>query len=332
MKKKLRNIVWTIVYLTTISLFILTVLEIVYRNQCFDFFYVELNTLNTSNELQCGEKKILVFGDSFGAQKNSYVQLLKDSLYNYAVINCSVPGTSMREMSYMAKRRIDQFSPEKIILQYYVGNDLIDILHPYNTESISWLRNIYWLLADRFSVLAWVNYKLGALRTQFDEEQKFVVPSNTEAFSYANYNGRVKLLIRADKYFISKSILLNDKQYNKAFEQLINYSISIENYFKHRNPSGEVILLVIPHCTQIDKRYQLNYENMGAAFENMTNIGEDNFYRGISSRFRSSKFVNPIDSFQLSERIGKQVYFQNDDHLNNSGQTIVGQILLHIIR
>jgi len=319
-------------YFTAISLFMLFILEIIYRNQYFDFFRVELSALNTSKELQSSKKKILVFGDSFGAQQNSYVQLLKDSLYNYAVINSSVPGTSMREMSYLAKRRIDQFNPEKIILQYYVGNDLIDILHPYNRESISCLRNIYWFLADRFSFLAWINYKLGAWRTQFDKEQKFVAPSNTEAFSFTNYNGRVKLLIRADKYFISRSILLNDEQYKKAFEQLTGYSIAIEDYFKHRNPNGEIILLVIPHCTETNKRYQFNYESMGATFENKTATGGYNFYSGISSKFRASKFVNPTDSFQLSEKMGKQVYFQNDEHLNNSGQKIVGQIVLHIVR
>lgn len=329
MKNKLVTVISAIAYCITILIASLLLLEIVYRNQFFDFYSVELNALNSQQELHSSKKKILILGDSFGAQQESYIQLLKDSLPGFSVVNSSVPGTSAREMSYLAKSRIAQFNPDKIIIQLYVGNDLIDIKHPVNFQEISCLRNLYWFMADKFSSLAWVNYKLGALRTRLDSEQKFVVPSNTDSFSVANYNGRVKLLIRADKKFISRSVLLSDENYRCAFRQLTDYISAIETRFHQTHPQREIILVCIPHCSEVNQEYEVNYKKLGAVFDRSQQNGLVNFYSVLKSKFQDFTFVNVIDSLSQTERNGTAVYFKNDEHLNKKGQQIVGQQILH---
>ncbi len=329
MKNKFITIISAITYCITILIVTLSVLEVVYHNQLFDFYCVELNTLNSQQELHSNKKKILILGDSFGAQQKSYVQLLKDSLHNFSVINSSVPGTSAREMSYLSQRRIDQFNPDKIIIQMYVGNDLIDIKHAYNFHTISWVRNFYWFMADNFSSLAWINYKLGALRTNLDYEQNFVVPSNTDSFSVANYNGRVKLLIRANARFIAQSILLEDEKYQCAFRELTNYISAIEKRFHQTHPNGEIVLVCIPHCSEVNQHYKINYEKLGALFNRSEYKSEVNFNSKLKLQFEELTFVNIMDSLSQAEINGTAVYFQNDEHLNKKGQQIVGQQILH---
>ncbi len=329
MTKRLNNIAVAF-SISALALFVaLLLLEIIYRYQYIDFYNAELSALNKPEELKSEKKKILVLGDSFSAQHDSYVEVLKDSLTNFTVINSAIPGTSMREMSYLAKHRIEQFKPDKIIIQLYVGNDLIDIKHPYNLQVISWLRNLYWFMADNFSSLAWVNYKLGAVRTNLDSEQKFVVPNNTDTFSVEKYNGRVKLLIRADKKFISRSILLNDENYQGAFAQMAKFLQTIEEGFYQKKPNGEIILVCIPHCTEVNQQYEVNYKKLDAVFDRSQQKNLVNFYSVLKSKFQEFTFVNILDSLSQAEINGTAVYFQNDEHLNKKGQQIVGQQILH---
>lgn len=332
MIKRIKNFV-TVFCITLLTLGLcLLALEVIYRYQWIDFYRSELNSLNRKAELTSPKKKILVCGDSFSAQPHSYVQLLKDSLHDYTVINSAVSGTSMREMSLLAQKRIDEFRPDKLILQLYAGNDLTDISHPYNLRDISLLRNLYWKTSDHLYSLAWINYRLGGIRTPLDNEQRFSIPNDSDTFSVTGYNGRVKLLIKADPEFIQQSINLQNENYRKAFCRTAKYLDEISAYFLKQNPHGEILLLTVPVCIEVNERYKRNYEKLGAAFHPATDKHSETFYTRLQDLFPKFTFVNPSDSLINYELNGNAVYFTNDDHLNANGQMVTGKAVLKTIK
>ncbi|HLP50857.1 MAG TPA: hypothetical protein VK154_08230 [Chitinophagales bacterium] len=328
MKKLLKNTLTGLCITIITLLLMLAVLEVAYRYQWVDFYASELRQLNRHEDLNSTKKKILVFGDSFSAQQGSYVAQLKYApLNNHCVINSSVAGISAREINLFAQSRIDEFKPDKIVIQLYTGNDLVDISHPYNWDSISVVRNLYWKTSDLCWSLAWLNYKLATLRQVFDTEQSFKYPRVTDTFSVNGYAGRVKMLLRADRQFIEKSVLLKDEKYHTAFNRMVDYVQSISNYFYSTNPNGKVVVLVIPHCTEVKEEYRSNYDMLGAVFTQPCGTVYP-FYTLLQQRIKGPTIVDCSVPLHKAQSMGIQTYYYSDEHLTHDGQKVVYKTIL----
>ncbi|HRG88872.1 MAG TPA: hypothetical protein PLW44_07650, partial [Chitinophagales bacterium] len=281
----------------------LLLLEFAFRYQWFDFYNVELNALNSAISKSPDSKKILVFGDSFSAANNGYVTMLRDSLTWVSVVNSAVPGTCMREMSFIARNRIDSYKPDVLIVQLYPGNDLTDISHPVNYDSVSFLRNLYWLAVDNWGSLGWLNYKLAGVRQLIDREQHFVVPQVSDTFLIKNYSSRVKLLIKADRGFIANSARVAAGKYSKAFDKQLNYIKSIAAYYKSVKPDGRVVLLVVPHCSMVSPVYYHNYQLMGAIL-NEDNNSASIFTIKLAAQLPGLLLLDATNALAYKERAG----------------------------
>ena len=128
-KVNFRNLVKKFLYLLYLIVIVVILMEVAYRFQIIDFYRAELNALNPHRNAAktTAKKTLLVFGDSFTVQTNSWLNQLRIDSPHYRIINSAITGTSIVEASYIAPGRIKAFDPDIVIYQVYVGNDLLGI-------------------------------------------------------------------------------------------------------------------------------------------------------------------------------------------------------------
>ena len=108
-----RNLVKKLLYLLYLVVIVVILMEAAYRFQIIDFYRQELNALNPEQTTTktTGKKTVLVFGDSFTVQSNSWLNQLRIDSPEYSIINSAITGTSIVETSYVAPGRI-KIDPE----------------------------------------------------------------------------------------------------------------------------------------------------------------------------------------------------------------------------
>ncbi len=287
---------------------VLVLLEFAYRYQWIDFYKSELQGLNP--DFREGEPTLLVFGDSFTAQQNGYIDQLRDSLPGWNVVNSAVPGTCARHASYMAGRRIAQFRPHTVIYQMYLGNDFLEESPPVNWSELSFLRNAYWKFSNTFRFTAFLNYRMGQvsadLNADFDET---TVTKEMTEFDSDKYSGRCKMLIKAQPDFLNNVYHVKEPLV-QAFENSIQYIQDIE---KQLADSTRFVVMVIPHPASVSEVYQQQFEAMGA------NLRRSDKYPVID---RLRQEFSEVWWAQECLKYGH--YYNNDEHLNAQGQAALG--------
>jgi hypothetical protein len=86
-------------------------------------------------------------------------------------------------------------------------------------------------------------------------------------------------------------------------------------------------LLVLPHCAQVSEGQKRNMAALGAEFSSEWSTSPDYpFLNRIAGHTQGRATVlNPLPAFQAAEATGKQLYFNNDPHLNAAGQEMLGE-------
>jgi hypothetical protein len=306
----------------------LGVFEIAYRYYWFDFYGHIFTNLNVNYSRQKSKQNLLVFGDSFGAQPNNYVQLLQDSS-GHQVYNLSIPGTSGLDHAIFALKKIKEHHPDTIIFQLYIGNDLLDVSPPINWKELSFVRNTYWLLSKYFISLKYLNFEFGQLRA-FTNSQLTTPELTAHSFSVEYYSERTKLYLKANPDYIQQSVLVT-KPMSDSFIKLMNAYRTIISCVP---PNTSVFFLIIPHCTQTHNRYAKQYQELGMKSFDSKLIQQLNypFVSQIQTTFPNAHIINPLGYFQELEQSGLNLYFKNDPHLNKTGQKMLYNFSLKCLR
>lgn len=317
--KRLRRILSYGLFLIVVTT---ALLELAYRYQWVDFYANEITALSD----QDSEKpNVLVFGDSFSAQRHGYLNELREQFPEYDFINSAVPGTCGVQAKHMAKSRLKKYKPELVIFQLYVGNDLLDIEHPINWETLNWKRNLYWWLADRIHVLGFFNYRMAQLSHQIAQDGlEGTDGKTTDAFSPDKYSPRTQLYIKANPGYLEQSILLKNGA-NETMEKLL---AAYESIIEQLDDQTEFAFLIIPHCVQVGHSYKINYHEMGAIFSQNLNTEGYPFLNVIRERFGSERVLNPLPILKQKEEEGKNCYFANDPHMTTVGHKALAETIL----
>lgn len=302
--------------------------ELTYRAQWLDFYSTELNGFNSKAALSENDKdRVLILGDSFSADTSSYVVKLRNQFPQLDFINAAIPGTGIREVNCIAKNRIEQFNPSLVIYQIYVGNDLFDIRKPLD-GNISISRKIFWWLTDRLLVLRYINYKAGQVKNFFGLNPIHQQYRSDENFSAEKFSSREKLLLQAEPLLIENSVLLKSGRKADA-EELINGLEELDKVAKSKN--ARLIVLLIPHCAQVNEGYRSKMEKMGAQFTNKIALHKTDFalYSFINVKLKDEQIeiLNPLQLLQQTDTSGNLLYYQNDIHLNTKGQKVIADFL-----
>jgi hypothetical protein len=301
-----------------------------YRRQLIDAYAPELARYNDHADIEsrAGRSTVLVMGDSFTAGSDSYPSLLRHGLPGHRVINAGVPGTGPRQMLWVAPRRFAQFHPDIFIYQVYVGKDLFDIRYSVNWSDVSLARNLYWTLANRLGFLVYLNYRLAQYRGNAASPEIGI--NAPGPFSVQRYTRRPAIYLAADPTLIEDQVgVLRGRR--RDFEV---FGHTLDALTRLCAPEVcRAYLLVIPHCAQVSARYLSHTEAIGGVFNHrglMVEV-EYPFVRETRERLRrvpNATVLNPIEALRRAENEGRPVYYENDDHLNASGQAEIARVLL----
>ena len=322
-----------------LSLFLtLSLFELSYRYQVIDFYHPELVTFNSVADLQQPDTRpaLLFFGDSFTAGNECYANILRNKLPGLRIINTSIPGSGAVQAAYIAKRRIRRFHPSFLIYQIYIGNDLFDISYPINWQKLSFLRNLYWSLANHFRSLAFLNYRLGQSREEifrrgyYAYSQGGSLYQTDEKFSPEKFLNNEPLMLKADPRIIEKQVLLLEER-KKDFFRLVKY---LEYLISFRDTNCSCYFLVLPHASQVSREYQERSKRLGALFEHGDSIlrSESFFAQQLQEAFPHCMIIDPLKVFQSKEQQGISLFWPNDIHLNPNGNEILAEYLANILR
>lgn len=297
--------------------FTVALLEVSYRFQWIEFYNVELQHLNSAKQLKSDQETVLIFGDSFSAQSDNYVDHLRDALPHFNFVNAAIPGTSIRQHQLFLQKRIKKFQPTKIIYQAYVGNDLTDVSHPINFQQLSLARNVYWWLSDHLLIIPYLNYRLSILKSKPTSR----VIANDSSFDVARYNPRTKLYLSANPSVYNEAILTTGKL-KEVYEEWLEM---IEVFLKEIPKEIEVMIVVVPHCTQVNAEYKKRYEQLGASFSLYPVNDTFPFFTRLKEKFSGYKVLNPVPALSQAQ----DVYLMHDPHFSKKGHEVLSRVVLN---
>lgn len=329
MLKKVLMLFGYLIFLFTV---VLVLLNLIYTSGFFDFYAPELKFFNSRDDLSGGKDKdtIIIMGDSFTASNAGYPNILRNILPHYSIVNSAIPGTGIIQAEIIGRKRIAQFKPRVFIYQIYTGNDLFDITYPVNWKNISFIRNIYWLVANRLPVVSYMNYRIGQLMVaetgRYIEYSPSIFPyKEAGEFSVKSYTKHDIICNTADEKLISDTILLEGKRKND-FNALV---VKLDTLLNYLPPGCKKFIVVVPHMSQLNKLYLDRAVQLGAKFSETDRILETEypFIRQLRAKFPDVVIINPLIPFRNAVRDGMEVYYMNDAHLNSNGQKILSDVI-----
>ncbi len=312
------------VQLVIISCITFLLFEVAYRYGVIDFYKAEIKVLNPNNSIESTSVDYLVFGDSFSTPTGNYVDRLRSKHTEKSFLNLSIPGTGIKQVNTFAKKKIKRYNPTHIIYQVYIGNDLLDVRHVSNWETISFARNIYWKTTDYMWSGVYINQKLKGLNRSKGNTHAL----KKETFSKVSYAKRQGLLFHTDANYLYKTITVQEdflNRYNVWKEELRSFLEVIPSDVK-------VSIVFIPHEAQVHDRYYHHMLALGAQFDDKENVQKDDyeFYRKAVIDFKmfdNVSFYNPLAFLKQKEATEHRVYYTNDPHFSDQGQIALYEFL-----
>ena len=303
-----------------VSVSVLLLLEAAYRLYLIDFYRPELEAHNPDLKIDERKQTILFLGDSFTGHHESFVSHLRRELgFSLNLVNGAVSGTGIIETELLAQDRIQEFNPDLMVYQIYLGNDLMDIKHRISGHS-SLLRRFYYSLSDRLRVIKFINYRTGQMRSAVTWNDDSNYRASGNAFKEGNYSERQIRIFAEDPGILCSTLeLRNGRQ--AEFERLISGVAAIKN---NLGKNGQLILIIIPHCAQVSGVYEKRMVELGM---NEMECETMRFVQEIRNNFPTVEIIDPLSEFQRLEREGMELYYQDDPHLSPIGQVELGKLV-----
>ena len=312
------------------SLGLLFAAEIVFRHQLIDTYHAELQKLNSTAALSV-EADVLFLGDSMTAGSTYYPsQLAKSEAFaNVNVVNAAVSGFTARDAAMVAPGRVARFKPKVAVYQIYVGNDLLEIEPPKMGASGLARRTYWWTVNRGWRSLAWLNYRLRGFSPESLKARRLQEPPPT-MFAPAKYQSRERRWIEEYPEYL---LVQRNVDSESAWDRY-QYSLSelTESLLK---TADTVVLLVVPHCTEVSDIYRQRFEMMGLGENHQPPLSGGGEWRERLSAFAEARLqVELVDAraaLALEEAKGNRTYLLNDPHLSDHGQTTLAQLLESVL-
>lgn len=316
MKKRLHKVAKLAIGIKLAVVLALGLFEMAYQQQWWDFYAVEWKALNEGARPKEGNYKVLVFGDSFGAQPDGFVEKWREADSTVTIYNASIPGTCGVQHAMILARRLADVTPDLVLFQVYEGNDLWDASLPTSQEAFSWQRNTFYRLASWWKSLAYLNYKFGQLKWLVNQDGlETGNPKKDGTFSPNAYHRRTQLYLEANPHYLSETFTLKGKWARDGAQTLVSVYRSMIDQLPD---STQYQFLLIPHCTRVAQHYADQYRQMGATLVEQ-DVESSGFKDKLIEAFGKAHVYDAMPTLKDAEENGVACYFANDPHLNDVG-------------
>lgn len=328
--------------LALVALFLLGAMEMIYRLQLIDCYRGELEQNNRPGDLKSpsDKKTLLIMGDSFAAQRDTFAFDLRRSLdEDWRTINSAIGGTGVIQAKILAPGRFHRFVPQLFLYEVYVGNDLFDLRYPSAWGRVSPLRSFYWLGSRNIRSLAWLNYKIGQIRARvfrpsLGKSGRIYHPQK-DKFSPGKFERRDRIYAKAEPDMVADSVLLRGRRRRDFKTYLRALDALLGNCSTHE---CRVILIVIPHFSQLGPEAAQRAREIGFSIPDSPHYLNFDypFVQALQQHLSKTRpqaiLINPLETFAREERKGHKIYYRHDSHLNPIGQRLLAHLVLGELR
>ena len=344
-RKILQHAAKTLAYCVFCLVVLMAALELFYRFQVVDTYAPELRRNNRAEDLAPGQPgagpTILVLGDSFSVTLANYPSLMRKACGDCRIINSAIGGAGIIQANLVAEHRFRQFSPQIMIYQAYVGNELFDVRYPSAWGRVSLVRNLYWTVAQHLRSIGFLNYRAGHLFSPAEDRSQATdgpgspagaLTSNPAEFSTQRYYWRTQIHFRAEPTHLQDAVLLHDSR-REDFNAFLD---ELRRLLEHcQAPDCRAYVLVIPHSAQVWPRYLEHMRQLGAQIDNPEALQAETYpFINELRRFLEEDgqgivdVIDPLPALREHEARGEAMYYANDAHLNPAGQAVVAKLVL----
>lgn len=327
MKSKFTLLTKYVANVFIIALITLLLFELCYRYHVIDFYHAPWVALNPT-ENNSPEADLLVFGDSFSAKTDGYINLLRKRFPNKKIWNAAVSGIGIKQVNLFAAERIEQTKPKAILYQVYVGNDLLDVKNLTNWNKLSFTRNLYWAASDAFTSLRYLNQQLVVFR----KDHRMIPAGLDKPFAIEQYDKRSLMFTQADEAYLFKTVTITDDfltRYHTWKKEMDQFIKTI--------PSGTTLYIsFIPHCAQLNTYYLNNQLVMGNAVADTSVFFQEQypFIKQAIHDFKNDSaivFFNPLAALRKADTEAYRLYYENDPHFNKNGHRAFADYLTNAL-
>ena len=163
------------------------------------------------------------------------------------------------------------------------------------------------------------------------ERERIIREMEARPFSVDDYSPRSRTLLAADPTLISDQIAVTGEMAAAWSDYRENLVQLIRSCASH---GAELMLVVVPHCSQVSPVYAERFKMLGARFPDPTLLHTDEY--PFIRRLRKPPPDTPESgcstscrSLRSRESAGERLYFPNDPHLNPAGRQVVAGIIMN---
>ena len=273
------------------------------------------------------QKKVLVLGDSFSVdsmnakQQKTAVSLLREYLEknNHTLLNLAGTGYGPKQYLEQLKMFGSDYSPDFIILNYYVGNDLTDTLYLPST-------NLFKDILTEFGTRSFLFTHLRSIRARSISNARLDKIQRIESVL------NPFLLETAQQHpdYIAQNLLINTLEAKNAWEKnkkYIDQILTISNSLH-----ATVLLNIFPSTAQVNNNHFQFYSKLG--FQIDPSFLVQNKPQELLLNYCVEKKIHCFDLLPLFRKEAEGhawLYLSNDDHWNSQGNKLAGLFLTHTL-
>lgn len=270
--------------------------------------------------------RILGLGDSFafghGIEfENSFLTILENNLQNkiskdIQIIKAGVPGQGLTFYLKLLKKEGIKYSPDMVLINFFIGNDIKDITLP---------KNVYQILVEKDnqstnkkdinSLKTWLRRNIHLYSFIVDKLKS--IPKIRRAL---NKTGVASGLIGRYALDILK------KDYSKEYIEKWTEAEKILKQIKEIHPN--TVLVIIPSREQVDHNRLLQaVKQLDYDINEIDKLHPNNQLEKICSKLQIELITLTPEFINIYEKGKSSLYFEIDPHLNEDGHKLAAKII-----
>jgi len=293
-------------------------------------YYDQVSRMIPAGYHGSGRFKMILLGDSFLANRKIQKLLLEH------LDSDKIEGMTLARKGAGPNEYLDYlitygaaYSPNMILLGYYVGNDLTNVQYELNNKKdekkylmkkleIANDLYLYHFLKERLRLMGWYR------RAEYEQARdRGVDEAILEKVKKNEINYWLLPLSNKHPKYLIDNILMEGNENMKAWELIKDMILQIREI--SRQIQAELFIVIFPRSVQVNASHVEFWKGLGFDFDQ----------RLLSSRkpqelmisFCAENDIKCLDLLPHFKAENEELYLKDDDHLNGKGNTVSANLI-----